>query len=234
MASIKNAKQKKKYIVFQIFLTGLLFTFLACAFTWLVIFFKGWYSILIQQTGLPEEIHLSKEICERNYEALVNYNMFFGPSVLSLPDFKMSMGGAIHFREVKEIFVTMQYIAIGTGIALIPSFCFAKTLRCRRFLKWTAFLIVEFTAIMAIIFIIDWEGFFTLFHKLCFNNNFWEFTVKEDPVILILPDGVFITGGVLIFTLLLISAGVMAATYYFTGKTKRKPGKPKTRAKKRK
>ena len=55
---------------------------------------------------------LDEEVIRRNYDVLIDYNSIFSQEELEFPDLPMSESGRIHFQEVKNIFVGLQWILI--------------------------------------------------------------------------------------------------------------------------
>lgn len=223
-------KSEKKYIVFNVMMTLTLFLFLLCASTFLVVYIEAWYGPLIYKLGIPEKTGYSLETCMKNYHVLIDYNMFFGAKVLNMPDFYMSEGGAIHFREVKEIFVVMQYTAIATFLLLIPGMIFARKKKTYEYFKWTSFLTVAVLLVLGLAFLIDWDWAFVTMHHILFDNDYWIFDPASDPVIRILPDTVFLTGAGLILGLLAI--GLLASLIAYRVKKPKKAKKKTARKKK--
>ena len=198
-----------RHILFNIAMTLVFFTFLISASTWAVLAFRPLYSWVIQAMKIPETTGYSLEVCKANYKTLIDYNMFFGPNVLAFPDFEMSIYGAQHFKEVKDIFVILQYAAIASGVLLIPGIIFTKKKWAYGWMKATIILTIIVIGVVGLAMLINWEWTFTIFHKILFRNDYWIFSPATDPVIIILPDEVFLTAGAAI--LFLMAVGLLIA-----------------------
>ena len=74
------------------------------------------YYLDIDYLDISEGSGLNEEVIRRNYDVLMDYNSMFSHEELEFPDFPMSEGGRIHFREVKRIFVGLQYLLIADFI----------------------------------------------------------------------------------------------------------------------
>jgi integral membrane protein (TIGR01906 family) len=138
-----------------------------------------------QATGLPPE-----EIFA-NYNALIDYNAIFFTGSLELPTLPMSESGRIHFEEVKRIFVLFQLLLAGSAVGL---FFTARSMLRRgrtRFMAVGGVIAFLLLAVVLVPFAIDWDYFFRSFHELFFNNDYWIFDERVDPVIRILPDSFF-------------------------------------------
>ncbi|MBR4769079.1 MAG: TIGR01906 family membrane protein [Lachnospiraceae bacterium] len=219
-----NSK-KKKHVILNIATAAVFFAFLLSAATFAVLAFTPLYDVLIRLFKVPEETGYSAEVCRVNYRILIDYNMFWGAKELVFRDFRMSANGAEHFREVKTIFVILQFTAIGAFLALIPLVYAANRKKTYWWRKAAIFIALFVIVIVGTGMLFDWQGTFVLFHKILFRNDFWIFDPSLDPIIHILPDGVFLTDGALI--LFLMAAGLVAAGVVYHVKTH-----PKKKAKK--
>ncbi|MBO4412350.1 MAG: TIGR01906 family membrane protein [Lachnospiraceae bacterium] len=199
-------------------MTIVFFAFLLCGATFAVLAFRPIYYWMIELLHVPVETGYSAEVCRANYDALIDYNMFFGPKILEFPDFPMSVNGAIHFKEVKTIFVAMQYTAMGSAVLLIAGIIAAHKKRAYGWLKATIILTVTVIAVVGFAMLINWNWTFTIFHKILFRNDYWIFNGATDPVIYILPDEVFLVDGAAI--LLLMGIGLLIAGLVYRGKKK--------------
>ena len=176
----RAATHRKNSPIFGI-LTGIAgFFFLLTCSVVLVLNFRPLYYYDVQSLHLSEETGLSEETICRNYDVLIDYNLFWkGEDTLAFPDFPMSEQGRIHFEEVKRIFVALQYGMIVMLILFTCGIIWNVRRRSFEFLRATALVAM------------NWERFFIGFHKLMFSNDYWLFDPARDPVILILPDEFF-------------------------------------------
>lgn len=213
-----GTKERKKAAetVFNLITALLLFIFLFTLSTVIVLSCRPVYYLLIRIFDIEKTSGLDAAVIRENYDALIDYNMFFGPETLVFPSLPMSAHGAIHFMEVKRIFVGMQYAMMASLLLLVPAFIHAKRKKIYGFAKicavFSAGVVVVFGAALALF----WDTFFILFHKIAFQNDYWLFDPDLDPVITILPDSVFLTDAALI--LLLFAAGVAAVLLIFREK----------------
>ena len=101
----RAATHRKNSPIFGI-LTGIAgFFFLLTCSVVLVLNFRPLYYYDVQSLHLSEETGLSEETICRNYDVLIDYNLFWkGEDTLTFPDFPMSEQGRIHFREVETYF----------------------------------------------------------------------------------------------------------------------------------
>ena len=65
----------------------------------------------------------------------------------------------------------------------------------------TGFVTAAIAAAVLMAIVIDWEWTFETMHGLLFDNDYWLFNSKTDPVIKILPDEFFMHCGIMIIGL---------------------------------
>jgi len=159
---------------------------------------------------------LSHDVLFYNYRILISYNNWPWISTLYLPDFIMSDTGEFHFWEVKIIFHAIQVIAI-----LFISWIVLSIKKKWHLLKYfnaagnLAILIFgTFTAIM----LIDFDFFFYWFHRAFFNNDYWLFDWRTDPIILALPAELFMIKGFIIIGILFLVATVSKIKFHINRK----------------
>ena len=160
--------------------------------------------------GIPERSGIAEEICRLNYDALIDYNVIGGPDELQFPTLAMSETGRIHFEEVKDIFITMQWTGIiGGALIILAMFKWKEN----KWLHYTVFTTVGIAAAVLAAVIIDWQWAFTTMHKIFFNNDYWIFSAKTDPVIKILPDEFFMHCGLVIILLVVLAMAAFEIIY---------------------
>lgn len=190
------------------------FLFLVCGSVTLVLNCRQLYAWELQQLNLGDELGLSETVLMDNYNALIDYNLAIGGTDrLEFPDFPMSEHGRIHFEEVKEIFVRIQYLFCFMGILFLIGLIWKIRQREYRFLKTLAITTWVIPAVLGILIALFWDQVFVIFHKIFFANDYWLFDPVTDPVILILPDEFFAHCAVAIL-LLVASGGVVSLIVY--------------------
>lgn len=162
---------------------------------------------LVTYTGLPEEI------IRENYDALIDYNMAWEDGVLEFPTLPMSETGRIHFEEVKEIFDIFKYLAVFGSILGAVGIGFMAKKKEYRYLKMTAIVSCGLPVVLGILVGLFWDKVFVIFHKLFFDNDYWIFDYRTDPIILLLPDEFFMHCALLIFGGVLFGAVVCLVSY---------------------
>lgn len=179
------------------------------------IFITIWLSPLIHQMDvnkyqLDAFVGLDKETIKANYANLSHYLWLFHRAPLELPNFAMSLEGAIHFADVKRIVDMMQIIWIGTGIYGIYHY-----LKSRDFLllKNVAMLLVVVPSSLGFLAACNFSQAFIFFHHLLFSNDYWIFDYRTDPVILILPEEFFMHCFFVIVAIVLFISGLLYSYY---------------------
>ena len=195
-------KRQMKHKVFNIAAALIAAVCVICISVTAVVLARPLYYWDTDNLQIPETSGYSKEICIENYDALIDYNLIGGSEKLVFPSFSMSEQGEIHFDEVKEIFITMQVISIA-GIILFAGFMLYRKLhRVPRegtlWMRFTGIVLLSAVVLIGLAMAIDWQWSFEFMHKVFFDNDYWLFDPKYDPVITILPDRFFLHCGILI------------------------------------
>lgn len=157
-----------------------------------------------------------------NYDVLIDYNMAWKDGDLSFPTLPMSENGKIHFEEVKEIFDIFKYLAVFGGILGMAGIVLMTRKKEYRYLKMTAIVSCSLPVVLGILVALFWDEVFVIFHELFFNNDYWIFDYRTDPIILLLPDEFFMHCALLIFGGVLFGAAVCQGSYLILAKRKKR------------
>ena len=177
------------------------------------------YSIIVSKYRLAEVTAVSEEALMRDYKGLIKYlqNPFIDK--LNFENFTMSTYGEIHFVEVKRIFLMLILIAVIFLAALAVMIILRKNKRVNKGGLLKSFnsssnILIGFFISIVILYLIDFSWAFTMFHKIFFRNDYWIFDPNLDPVIIALPEELFmICGGAILFVLLIMIT-VIKVMYY--------------------
>jgi len=201
--------RKSRHTLFSVMMTTAALLFLISAAVSVILWVSvPLYGLGVKLLNIPETAGYSEEVCFRNYRALFRYLSIFGVSALEFPDFLMSETGAIHFREVRSIFLTVQIIAV-TGLPVMwLGYREGRAMHCLDWLRSAAVLAASLTIAVIAGILIDRTQTFILFHKLFFTNSYWQLDPERDPVIRILTEEIFLGASILIFLLMAIGAWV--------------------------
>lgn len=171
--------------------------------------FRQLYYFDMARLGIERDVNLSKDTIKKNYDVLIDYLQDKNIKKLHFPDFKMSKEGEIHFVEVKNLFGYFDYILYVTGVlSLLGIFINLKN-KDFSFLKRSAYTLIILPIILAIPFAINFDKSFTVFHKIFFRNDYWEFDPELDPIINVLPQDFFFHNAVLILSIIMLFSVVL-------------------------
>ena len=160
--------------------------------------FRPLYYMDIQHLDIAETSGIPEEEIKENYDVLIDYNSMFYQGELQFPSLTMSESGKIHFEEVKDIFVAVQYLLIITILLGAGGTILQLKKKQYGFLKLASILTLIVPVILGILIMLNWDNFFVTFHQLFFQNEYWIFDAALDPVITILPDTFFMHCAIMI------------------------------------
>ena len=186
-----------------------------CISVTITVMFRPLYYFDIDYLDIPQMSGMSETVIRANYDVLIDYNLLGGPSELNFPDLIMSQQGRIHFEEVKDIFIFMQFFSIAAVILLvlwIVAWVKKKSLSFK-WMKFTGIVIAIIASTCGCALIIDWDWAFTAMHTIFFRNDYWIFDATTDPVIRILPEEFFMHCGIMIIILALIQIIILQLVY---------------------
>lgn len=165
------------------------------------------YSLFIKLNRIPKYNNLSKEEILNDYNNIIHYLNSPKEEILKFKNFKISPIGEFHFLEVKEIFSSIYLICLACLILGIILFILLKKFKLKISLKAFNIFFYEVLFIflgLILSFYLNFSKVFTLFHKIFFNNDYWIFDPKKDPIINVLPESYFLFLAVFILFLVMI------------------------------
>jgi integral membrane protein (TIGR01906 family) len=179
----------------------------------LTLSFRQLYYFDIDYLNIAQDYGMKKEIIIKNYDILIDYLQDKDISKLSMPDFPTSREGEIHFVEVKDIFMKFNVLFYITGIVSLIGIFLKLRARDLKFFKWSSIGLLAIPLVLAVPFAINFDKSFTAFHKIFFNNDYWEFDPVRDPIINVLPQNFFMHCAVLILVLIAAFSIILYVTY---------------------
>jgi integral membrane protein (TIGR01906 family) len=186
------------------------------------------YSYSIDKYDLTRLGQLSKDALMNDYNILLNYlqNPFI--KKLKFNNFIMSTNGEFHFYEVKKIFLNIYLIIIVILLAFIViKFIlrkYNKKLNLFKILNYGANTLISIIAVLLASIFINFSKAFVVFHKIFFNNDYWVFDSKTDPIIDVLPEEVFKLYAIIVIAFVL-GFIILYKIFYYMEKNKNKLGK---------
>ena len=179
----------------------LIVTLLTLAIT-LTINARWLYQFDIGHLDLLDYTTLSAKELMHNFDQLMRYLNLPWVETLKMTDFPVSSSGALHFYEVKKLFLLNYGILI---VTIVPSFFYLRHLNKQQRL-WTLIqpfrIAVVVPIVIAFLMAVNFDRFFIMFHGVFFNNDAWIFNPATDPIINVLPETFFLHCFLLFFVLL--------------------------------
>lgn len=137
----------------------------------------------------------------QNYVELMAYLQFPWIDKLVLTNFPVSASGALHFADVKKLFILAWLLLIVTAPFAIRFLHRLKVKKQNYRLLWAAQVGLVVPIVIALVASINFDQFFVTFHQLFFRNQDWLFDPATDPIILVLPEEFFMHCFILAFVL---------------------------------
>ena len=176
--------------------------------------FKPLYYADMERYRLSERFGYPEEEIRANYDAMVEYNNFFYKGELEFPTLPMSENAREHFREVRVIFVFIETVLLPIGIiGSIAGILLCRKERKQHYLLLSGIFSIGIPSALGGLIAANWETFFTKFHELFFNNDYWIFNSATDPIIDLLPDEFFLHCCIMILGIILAFAAVCIILY---------------------
>lgn len=180
--------------------------------------FRPLYYFDIGHLNIAETSGIDAATIKKNYDILIDYNSMFSHGTLVFPDFAMSEHGRIHFEEVRDIFVGLQYMGIAALILSIILIIINIKKKDRLYLKLASLFTVVIPVTLGIFIALNWEKAFVTFHHIFFSNDYWIFDPAKDAIITVLPDTFFMHCAIMILALVILGSVLCAAGYIVAGR----------------
>mgnify|MGYP000843892659 FL=1 len=153
---------------------------------------KQLYYFDINYLNIPNESGFNVTDIKANYNYLINFITSRQNIEFNMPTLPSSSEGKIHFYEVKNIFIKMDYLFyISIFISSIGVYYSLKFKDFSLF-KYLSGLLLFIPILLLTFFSINFNNTFTIFHRLFFRNDYWIFDIDKDPVIRMLPQYFFL------------------------------------------
>ncbi|OPJ57215.1 TIGR01906 family membrane protein [Alkalithermobacter paradoxus] len=179
----------------------------------LTLAFKPLYYFDIDYLNIEEDSGMTKEEIKVNYDYTINYLMGRENEEFNLPTLPSSKYGKIHFKEVRDIFKTLDVVLIVTSIAAGLIIYISTKNNQYIYILYAARILFTAPLILMSAFILDFDTSFTVFHEIFFDNTYWQFDPNTDPIINMLPQEFFYHSALLILTIILLFSFVLKLLY---------------------
>ncbi|MFD3158191.1 TIGR01906 family membrane protein [Haloimpatiens sp. FM7330] len=196
-------------IVLNLIQTILLSLFIILSSIYITINFKQLYYYSIDHFNIEQFSNINKHEIKLNYDYTINYLTSNRNINFNLPTLPYSYVGKLHFEEVKALIITSKKILYITLFILILLNIFLKKHTNFLFLKLTYRSLILFCFLLFGSFLLNFDKSFTFFHNIFFNNDYWIFNEKTDPIINILPQEFFCICAFFILFLIILNCIVL-------------------------
>ena len=163
--------------------------------------------------NIEESSGLNKPELKANYDYLITYLTQIKTEEFNLPTLPSSDHGKIHFKEVKILFDKIRIILAFSMLISIIGIILNKRFKNIRYLLTSSVVLLIMPIVLLIPFLINFDKSFTAFHKIFFNNDYWLFDIKADPIINILPQDFFFHCALLILALIITISIILRRIY---------------------
>ena len=208
----KNIKTFFKLLLKTIFISSFTFSFIILSVNFTLLF-KPLYYMDIGILNIEQSSNLNKSELEANYNYVITYLTQNTNKEFTLPTLPSSNHGKIHFKEVKAIFDNLKIMLFISITISIIGIIINKRRKTIRYLLTSSILLIIIPIILLIPFLINFDKSFTTFHHVFFNNDYWLFDIKLDPIITILPQNFFFHCAILMIFLIIISSITLKYIY---------------------
>lgn len=199
-----RTKNQKEYKLLQILFSLTFSLFIIAASVKFTLMFKPLYYFDIENLNIVEQSNFSKAEIVKNYDYVIDYLLNPKAEEFNLPSIPYSKYGQIHFKDVKNIFTSIDVLLIITGLLNVFGLIINLKYKNFNFLKQTSSILIILPIILLTAFMINFDTFFTIFHKIFFRNDYWIFDPGLDPIIKILPEEFFYHSALLVVILIIL------------------------------
>ena len=140
------------------------------------------------------------DICSFSCD-VTNVNSIFSPNA----------NGALLLNVIANPIVLLFIFVL--GIYLVMKHHDKDKCNLSIFNKGANLVFIVFSILIGLI-TFNFSNTFTMFHKIFFSNDYWLFDYRTDPVILALPEELFMILSVIIIIILFIVCLAIKVTYY--------------------
>lgn len=201
-----------KFILKSFFILSFTFSFIIINVNFTLLF-KPLYYMDIEILNIEESSNLSKNEIKANYDYVITYLTQSKKEEFNLPTLPSSSNGKVHFKEVKIIFDKLKIMLLFSTLISIIGIILNKRYKTVDYLLTSSIVLIALPIILLFPFLINFDKSFTVFHHIFFNNNYWLFDIKHDPIIGILPQSFFFHCSLLIIILIIINSIILRCIY---------------------
>jgi len=209
---ISNIKTFIKFLSKAAFISSFIFSFLILSI-YVTLLFKPLYYMDIGILNIEQSSGLNKSELKSNYSYVITYLTQNTNEEFNLPTLPSSIHGKIHFREVKVIFDKLKVMLLFSTLISVIGIMINKKRKTAKYLLTSSIFLIIIPVLLLIPFLVNFDKSFTTFHHIFFNNNYWLFDIKLDPIITILPQSFFFHSAILMISLIIMCSITLALIY---------------------
>lgn len=169
------------------------------------------YRFFLPYVPISNSYHLTIDQMQENYTYLISYILGKSDAHFALPHLPFSKEGARHFHDVRSIYRTIEWMFVLSVLTYSM---------CRYFSNVSIFKTLRPVMVTYGIFIVcigayiskDFTTAFIQFHELLFTNDYWVFYPEKDPIILYLPETLFMY---MAFAILLVFLFIVGLSFFY-------------------
>lgn len=173
--------------------------------------FRILYFFDINHLDIPKLSNLNNDQIRLIYNYIIDFINSSNTADFNLPILPYSLEGKIHFIEVKNLFLKINFLLFILIILCVISINFIKKNYC--ILNLCSNILLTICTFIFLLSYFNFNGVFTIFHKIIFSNEYWLFDPVKDPVIKMLPEEYFMHCLILIMFIIIILALLLKIVY---------------------
>lgn len=150
------------------------------------------YRGYINFADLATPVGLTKEQLLNNIDHMMDFLIFPHFKTLSFTDFSSSAAGIQHFVEVKHLMQANFVLTIVGLVFLGWNYATTTKMGIKKIQYQLSKLAVYFPLLLLFIMVVAFDQVFLWFHQVFFRNDLWLFDPLVDPIILVLPENLFL------------------------------------------
>ena len=212
---IRDIKGFIKFLSKAVFISSFIFSFLISS-VYFTLLFKPLYYMDIGILHIENSSGLNKNELKSNYNYVITYITQNTNEEFNLPTLPSSIHGKIHFKEVKVIFDKLKIMLFSSLLISTIGILVNKKRKTIRYLLTSSISLIVISLLLLIPFLVNFDKSFTTFHHIFFNNDYWLFDIKSDPIITILPQSFFFHCAILIIFLITMCSITLSFIYKTT------------------
>lgn len=174
--------------------------------------FRLLYYFDIYHLNICNSINLNKSQVKSIYDYVINFMNSSGNINFNLPILPFSTECKIHFIEVRNLFLKLNFLLFILMIFCLVNLNFIKKHLC--ILNWCSNMLISLCIFIFLISSINFNRAFILFHEITFSNKYWLLDPYKDPIIKMLPEKYFLHCLILLVTIIICLALSLKIIHY--------------------